>query len=324
MRFHRTLITAAVLLISGGCAEKNKAQLPQSVSSEEVSEISEQDAEFSDFERPTPPSVRDEYFFLHIGVGEIQKRLDEKNAVFIGGGDCRGQVVIYVNGSPILIVSHGGVLTRIAEWIHGGQNEIVVEGEHAESIFLRVVTLSTPPRDVSAIFFDRLVAEVVMEADTNRQALTFDVGDLERENQSFERFPSIDSERREVEIEMRRVAARVAHAILAHDIQTVRELSSQGTEVEGQRWMRDEERAASERRRLLSFVQDRSLKLLDSDADLRVIWGERSALMYSGVDHDGTWGTPGAYAFRYESTMQKNGKILPLKFVRVRGEIILW
>lgn len=317
-----------VLLIHGGCSKNVEDPPTPSVPSAGPQVIETSDGEFRDDEVPVAvPTARSEYFFLNVGAGDIQKRVDEKNAVFIGGNDCQGQLVVFVNGCPIKIFTHGGALLRLTEWIQGEQNEIVLEGEHAEPVFLRVVTLSTPSLDNStspAIFFDRLVAEVVMQPDTNRQQLAFDVGELDRENQTFERFPSTDSERQKVETEMRRIAAGMASAIVAHDMQTVRESFFKRAEFEELRWISDQELEAAAMRRLLSFVQDTSLRLLDKESDLRVVWGERCALMYTDVDSDGRWGVPGAYSFRYESSMHGNGKMQPLKFVRVRGEVILW
>lgn len=253
-------------------------------------------------------------FFLVAGTS-LDGDLESLDASF-GGGDYGGQVGIVINGIPVSYRKGGGAIVSINEWLIAGKNEIHLEGQHTERLFLKVLRADRKEYETTGKFQELLAATAVLPG-AKADPLIFSV-ELPWKSVSLDQLKTDASSREESEKEIGKI------------VETLRSGMSNKRDCD---WTGCLLAGLQENGGAYGGVSDSALKNIKSELiekygnatvpqetpnALHLLWGSRGVLVYADVDR---FGRP--FSIHLE---QKNRQVYvpALVFVRKSGEWKIW
>ena len=280
---------------------------------------------------PQAKDDADEFYFINLIPGSrfaTQERFSDDGKVYLEGQTCGGMVTIYLNGSPIKIASHGGVVHRATEWVREGDNQVTIRGDHSEPFYVKVVTmrkqhLKGPVTATMPVV--RTVSKRMFRPGVRAEPIEFRIERLKKQNTAFERLPVENTERIASEKEVRLMMGQFYDSLAKRDAAAVVNFFSRRSQLPTTSWLVFPEGESALRVLYRELLADESFTVIGDPKDLKVIWGERSILIYSAVEDDesSAWGI-GAYSYRMRSKGFGQAQADPIQFVRIDGEWLLW
>lgn len=79
-----------------------------------------------------------------ITVGTSGDGFEDDSGISAGGGDVGGDVVVYINGNPVIDYQSGGVFKQINQYIRNGSNSVRLEGDINKSLYVKVGVMTGP------------------------------------------------------------------------------------------------------------------------------------------------------------------------------------
>lgn len=100
----------------------------------------------------------------------LEKNFNDDSRLELGCSRIGGSITIFVNGSPIAKHDFGMMITSIHDLVVPGKNEIVIEGEHSNALFAKVLLIDPVP---DPFVIHKVVSKKILGSQSKREALEF-------------------------------------------------------------------------------------------------------------------------------------------------------
>jgi hypothetical protein len=220
------------------------------------------------------------YYYFNLGWRDDY--YDDDDA-FHKGYRAGGTLTIYVNDSPVSMYSQNGQIYRISPFLKPGKNTIRVSGKHTEKIWIKVL-LANPEEMLKVLKARKLIAKTWLEPENDSTSLEFDAqvsGPPE-----FDELAQDPKGRAAHEKEVRQLVDQLLAAYAKHDVDSFNQLLLPAIKSPPQ-YAKHREELLKWKEEFARMVNNRKEKLLTKRDDVKIVYGARSVVLYSG-DHDGS------------------------------------
>ena len=103
-------------------------------------------------------------------AASLEKDFNDDSHLELGCSHIGGSITLFVNGSPIDKHEFGALITPIHDLVVPGKNEIVIEGEHNNALFAKVLLIDPAP---DPFVIHKVVARKILGSHSKRSVLEF-------------------------------------------------------------------------------------------------------------------------------------------------------
>lgn len=257
-----------------------------------------------------------------------REEFDDDAHVTLGGirGSLSGNVVLYVNGSPMGIYT-GGINWRLEEFLEPGVNKVEVRGKHEKSISVRVATADfcndLIGGGIKAGGFRETIAKVFVPPEQENGIVEFTVDDAK--GTPLEILPQTGEKREAAEKSLRDLLGDLQHKFEKHDGKGFADLFFRNRLKLAQKLNTniDDRQAQPVMAEVCSLP---NAKLIGDLSQSKIVWGERLVLVWSGKFAEDGFGRPtDPYSFlviiENNTTKYSDRSVIsPIPFGRIDGE----
>lgn len=79
-----------------------------------------------------------------IAVGTNGEGFEDDSGIAAGGGEVGGDVIVYINGNPVIDYQSGGVFKQVNQYIRNGANSVRLEGRADRNLYVKVGLMAGP------------------------------------------------------------------------------------------------------------------------------------------------------------------------------------
>ena len=251
-----------------------------------------------------------------ITIGTNGDGFEDDSGVSASGGEINGDVLVFINGNPVVDYRTGGVFAQINHYLRDGDNTIHLEGDPDKSLFVKVGLMAGPE-------FKRVVAK-----------REFKPVDVSRSVQL--KFPAEVPYRLAIFDPDNRIPADVSGSSLHPLLEQLAGSFAESDYGGAAALLLSQTRTWSE----LAYGQEKTQSVLieQSAADyyrkkaftdrppspesIRVVAGESVALVYSGIDDNGFFKSKTLGEFVLDGADRK--PVPAMKMVYINGQWRIW
>lgn len=259
-----------------------------------------------------------------------QEEFNDDEHIKLGGipGSLSGNVVLYVNGSPMDIYT-GGINWRIEEFLEPGVNNVEIRGKHEKPISVRVATADFCHDLIGEVInaggLLKTIAKVFVPPERENGIVEFTIDDAK--GTPFEILPQSGDKREATEKSLRDLLGNLQRKFEEHDGQGFSDLLFRKRQELAERLNTD----IDDRRSQPVVAEVCSLpnaNLIGDLSQLKFVWGERLVLVWSGKFAEDSFGEqtePYSCQIVIENNSTKysdRSVIPPLRYGRIEGEWI--
>lgn len=221
--------------------------------------------------------------------GEMAGAFDDDQNLYLGGSPLKGDLIVYVNDSPVRTRWKGSSFFPIYDFLEPGTNLVRIEGNHPERVFVKVIAVD-PKTCLNTFKIDEILAKAWFEPTQDTVSLEFTLNLAEGPDYS--------------EISSDDVTQREIRGLIAHWADCCKRRDSDA-------WLKSMmpdlkspppymANRADVRRKgpvLVDGINNGNLQLVTEFDNMKIIIGKRSAIAYCGVNHESA---PYLFEFRAE------------------------
>ena len=79
-----------------------------------------------------------------ITVGSDGSDFEDDSGISAGGGDLDGDILVYINGNPVMDYGSGGIFKQINQYLRSGSNSVMLKGRSNVPIFVKIGVMAGP------------------------------------------------------------------------------------------------------------------------------------------------------------------------------------
>lgn len=254
----------------------------------------------------------------------LEKHFNDDEMLTIGGGDIGGMLTLYVNESPVHLLSFGGICIRITDGLHSGKNRVTIKGNLRNPVYAKVFTTRSPIISLAEppIIKEVLVKRKISISDT---LIHLDFEAKISFSDPRDELPQEGALRSELETELRSLIKMQVDRLQNHDGRGLKEIGRWPTgdqTVPLPSYLRDDrKRNTKNLQSQIDLLSNPTLLVLTSADEVQLIWGRKTVITYVGVGEFND--IPKPYLFRLKIDYQE-GNFLPIRWVRISDRWIAW
>jgi len=227
--------------------------------------------------------------------GTMEGAFQDDNHLLLASAFVGGNLLIYVNDSPVRLHCRGSSVFPIYDLLGPGRNRVRVVGKRPERMFMKVVAVD-PNRFRTTFEVEEVLAKSWL--DPRLESITLEFDTKLTKGPDYQTLPSEVKPGDALYQEVRTLIDHWATCCNDHDADALFE-SSMPTLKSPPPYLGHRDAAKLDSKQLIDAINGRKFRLVTKADDVQIVFGKRSVLVYAGVTHDTV--APLPYLFELKS-----------------------